>query len=308
MADAQLYKILDRRGVSPHMRFKYSLPTDAGAGDWHRVEGEVRPHGNGFHLTSNPVAYLAIAGRNVNRSRVFVAEASDPQRVGYGDSPEFVAGAVRLVKEIPLSALRDSSAYTLLAAAYRGCGDTTGQHSWRRLNDAMQAALRLAIAGHFHFDPEDFRRIHNAFKGEYWMGDGEQYYGLSITGPHGPNRPAIASYEAWRNRKPFIVEADSRKYDSSPLRLHVGATFDWFLDHDLREFSYRRLKVTSFDDSDGRVVACSYWLDRAANKIDPSARGARGQVERVLKLTHRDILAQRAAVRARRDTLEGKTK
>lgn len=185
----------------------------------------------------------------------------------------------------------DSPALGLLAYVWKHEGSQGGK-SWRRLNAAMHAALKLAIESLMEFEPDDFKAIYGRFNAGYWIGQGiEGYYSRAVDGPHGPNPSAIKALEKYLGRKPYIVATDCR--DEKRIRLHVGARFDW---HDGLKERVRCVEVTSFQPADGDkpayVVACTYKRpEKADGGYEPR------KVDRVFKITHADIAAYHKAIR-----------
>ena len=125
--------------------------------------------------------------------------------------------------------------------------------SWRKVNDGLQRALHLAVACGARFNRGDLEFICKNFRGEYWMGAStECWYTLACTGEHGPNLSACQSYEAWLNRKPFILKRQQHTNRGSALsgsRLCVGSAFDW---------KGQWVEITSFAADGQSCVACSY--------------------------------------------------
>ncbi|KKL48166.1 hypothetical protein LCGC14_2328280, partial [marine sediment metagenome] len=142
------------------------------------------------------------------------------------------------------STTQTSDAMTLIQHVW----DTCLPGSWSRLNSAMAVAVRLAIEAKLHFALADFSRIEQAMRVHRWCGaaGGEIWYNLAIKSRHGS---AIAAFEQWKSRRPFLVLPTSR--DRTKLRLHIGARFTWH-----RELkSAEEVTVTSFAADQTHVIA-----------------------------------------------------
>lgn len=118
----------------------------------------------------------------------------------------------------------NSAVISYLEATYRlSC--STGGHSWRVINTAMQQALAVAITARFPFEKDDFSVLcrsnggwpDNGYLGWYrWFSEGgENFYKLAIDSR---NITAAISFEQWKGRKPFIFQKQ---------RLYKGARFEW---------------------------------------------------------------------------------
>lgn len=129
--------------------------------------------------------------------------------------------------------------------------------SWRTLNSMMHQALRMAINAGTDFGEADFLEFHARFRFGYWIGaDGvEIMYGLAI---EAGNRSAWRAIEYYLGRQPFIVKRARYGHLHVMPRVCVGAEFDW---------EGERVKVTSFDDTNRALIACSYKPHRVAQKI-----------------------------------------
>lgn len=308
MAETAYYKVLDR-GRSCNGDLAWSLPAGGTPGGWHEVEGPLVQCKNGLHLTSWPESRGGF-GRG---GEVYLAEYEGETLGPFGD--ELVCRKVRLLKRVTERdrvspeelarereqraakkaerdkekaerLARDSPAYTLLSHVWKG----TAKGSWRRLNDAMGQAARLAVVGGFGFNPDDFKRFAKDFNSGYWIGDGEQLYALacgSRSEAHGGNPSAVQAFEAWKGRKPFTV-LESARADAKKVRLHVGCQFGWHVD--LRQRV--NVKVTSFNDKTGTLVACSYKSVKVEGE-----RWERSEVDRKFRISHDDIAEYHKAVR-----------
>ena len=128
-------------------------------------------------------------------------------------------------------------------------------HSWRLVNGGMRDALHMAIRMGLRFGRQDFAWMAEGgtsagpsearcpWNFGYWMGTdnahncGEQFYTTAVKAG---NRSACHSFEAWKQREPFYVDAK---------RLHLDALFTW---------DNREVLVTRFDDGKRAIIACAY--------------------------------------------------
>jgi len=152
--------------------------------------------------------------------------------------------------------------------------------SWRRLNNAMHAATKLAIESGMHWAKADFRTIAKTMRLHRW-GNTENFYRIAITVG---NLSAAQSIEAYLKRPPFIVDT-GWPYDTGRRRAAVWTPFVW---------CGERVKVTSFADDGSHLVACSYH---------PSTYTAKGgcgrdKVRRRYTITRDDIRAERGRRKA----------
>ena len=130
------------------------------------------------------------------------------------------------------------------------------QHSWRTDNDCLQTALSLAIRAGMEFYKDDFKYISDNFNFGYWAGSdghmsGEGFYSKAISEN---NIKAAQSFEAWKNRKPFIYEGISHAWkkgfiERKRCRIFVDAQFTW---------NGEQVNVTSFSENGLYFIACSY--------------------------------------------------
>ena len=146
--------------------------------------------------------------------------------------------------------------------------------SWSKLNGALQGAVRTAIEGGLEFSEGDFTHIFDNMRGGRWFivdghSRGEWMYRLACEENRNPS--AWRSFEAWKGRKPFIVDGQ---------RLYVGLWFEWQL---------QRVRVTSFAEDQSYVVACSYRTVR--QQEGTRFEHATDEVVKIHKITHADIYA-----------------
>ncbi len=137
---------------------------------------------------------------------------------------------------------------------YNNANDGTS-HSWGRINSAMRSALKLTIGSGFKFLADDFAYVMANYRSDYWISDPEWMYAYAIAEG---NKTAVASFEAWKRREPFIADdvsmGERHEYAHASgtrdkERLHVGAQFKW---------KGQRVTVTSFSKDGLSLTACSY--------------------------------------------------
>lgn len=179
------------------------------------------------------------------------------------------------------------------------CGRGVKPFSEARFRATLHDALELVIIGGLEFDINDCSKFHDAFSWgvgyyvEQLLSFGESFYSLAIIAS---NISACHSFEKYRNRKPFITNDVDHNYHtlrSMPGRwditrprdrLGVGSKFSW---------QGKRVIVTSFDDKNGKVIACSY--KPREHKAPCLSCGSGGweigtlKVERVYKLTNQEL-------------------
>ena len=154
--------------------------------------------------------------------------------------------------------------------------------SYRRLNAAMQDALRLAITSGMEFATDDFILMAHRFRADYWL-DGERFYSLAVAVG---NISACQSYESMKSRPPFMADhVDSLGDDFTHRkrgRLAVGCRFPW-------DGQYP--EVTSFADDGTYLTACVY---------PPEARTVdRKVVRRYYKITRQMLQAARRTTKGK---------
>lgn len=183
-----------------------------------------------------------------------------------------------------------SPALSLLAAVWRGCGQTAPA-SWERLNHATRRALELAIGAGLRFDEGDFRRLAGEFRFSRWAGGeggmGEWAYRLAIGAG---NKSACKAFEAWKRRPPFLADDVTlpgnlyvhRTYlHRQRGRLAIGAHFPW---------GDCLVSVTGFADDGESLTACAY-----ASRYDGG--GGVGKPQRRFRITRADLKAAHKAAR-----------
>jgi hypothetical protein len=156
--------------------------------------------------------------------------------------------------------MKKSTAYALISHVWEhNCEEVS--HSWRTVNASMHTAVSLAITSGLTFVPDDFRRVYDEMRGSYWFGQydrGSYGEGFYVTACKEGNASACKSFEAWKERPPFVFGGK---------RLYVGSQLAWG--------DAKYLKVTSFAENGESLVACSYKTDEesmggygAEHKID----------------------------------------
>lgn len=153
--------------------------------------------------------------------------------------------------------------------------NTATNHSWERLNHAMHAALRMAIGAGFTFALDDLATIAAQYRFGYWCGESPEWiYTAAVVAS---NRSAIQSYEAWKQRKPFVMD-DVRlgHVHRKRERLTVGSRFVW---------QGYEVTVTSFSANGQSLTACSYQPRVEGSYMDV--------IEKRFRITHADITAER---------------
>lgn len=214
-----------------------------------------------------------------------------------------------------MSKKTESPAIQLLRHVWQSQGHQKG-HSWERLNSAMQRALSMAIEHSIGFELGDFELMSkgprkDGFNSGMWIGNdghmrGEGYYSLACGHRRcgggrtfGPNMSAALSFEAWKNRKPFIFAdrpSEPRK------RLCIGERFHWPLGDD----KWGMATVTSFAEDGRSLIACTYG-EEAKEDSPCSVCGRSPYSYRPAKIARRFIItiADLRAETKRRKELQG---
>lgn len=194
----------------------------------------------------------------------------------------------------------DSPALVLMEHVWKHTGEGMG-NSWRRLNGAMQDALKLAIEHGMRFNEDDFAYVNEHFRPGYWL-NWEGAYSRAVAGPHGANPSAIKALEKQLSRKAFIVH-ETASLKAPKIRLHEGQRFEWHID--LK--SKVHVTVTSFTklkDGTQAVIACSYKT-REYDKKTGYVIGTE-KIEKRFTITHADIAEYHTAIRAAAKAAEAK--
>ncbi len=165
-----------------------------------------------------------------------------------------------------------SPATKLLYDVWESVQSNKSMWSWLRLNTCMHEALSLAIKSAMFFNLDDFTYIANNFNWGRWVGDAEWVYSEGITEN---NKSAIYAFEKHRERKPFITNDVSFQLYSGGRgreRLAVGFSF---------VYNNERVTVTSFNDAERLLIACSY-KPREPNSFSD-------KVNHIYKISHKDL-------------------
>lgn len=170
-------------------------------------------------------------------------------------------------------------------------------HSWLRFNQGMRDGLFLAVQMGYKFESGDLEIAMKRFNGGYWIGSTgmEDFYRMAAAYR---NASAWQCFEERSGRKPFIVKdatlhcnyGGGRMGGGLP-RLVVGAEFAW---------SNEVVKVTSFNDEDASLTACSYKY--SAETVCEKCRNIvvyrKESIKNRYRITHFDIKAANKAKKA----------
>jgi len=178
-----------------------------------------------------------------------------------------------------------SPAWRLLAHVWKHC--PYHGRSWTRLNNCMAAALRLAVRAGMDFAVGDFAGFDDAFRWYRWRCEGgEHFYAMAI---EEYNASAIKSFEAWKDRGPFIADDVCRDgHTFTRSRLAVGFSFAW---------KGKEVTVTSFAADGSHLRACNY---EPRIEADPYSK----RVLRIFRITAAGIQADRKDRKRRNDLKE----
>lgn len=182
-----------------------------------------------------------------------------------------------------------SQAMELLTMIWKRTG-TAARFSWNRLNRSMQRALYLAIDSGLRFDVTDFKEMAEAFDSERWIGAHDGWYFRCIKSG---NRSAVLSYEAAKNRKPFLFDMNWEHGIRTRTRLYVGAQFYW---RSRTTGEYQRLEVTSFALDGKFIIAC--LQDKSVSPVKTLEQ---------YRITHADLRADMAERKKQAQAEEGST-
>lgn len=170
-----------------------------------------------------------------------------------------------------------SDVIKLMDLVWHAANIDDGAFSWSRLNGSMRDSLSLAIKSGFEFAASDFETILSKYRAGYWWGDAEWCYSLAISAG---NLTAVKSFEGYCKRQEIIADGvQSERHggfraNRNRERLAVGFSFT---------YGAERPVVTSFNDEEHRIVACTY--------ADPLMRE---KIKQRFSLTRDDIIADRA--------------
>ena len=271
-----LYK-LTRDGRSPHMGYEWSLPLRGEPGQWHEVEGELKPHANGFHLTSDPKRHWS------GRYEVWLVETEGEAVCVRED--EWCARKVRLMRRLSpteLDALNVgvSRSWRTSSRAYHGIrkripeGEspvvrlfrivndhvgTSGNKSGENLaNNCLHKALDLVVEARMEFGPDDVKTIASMYDG---IGTEWTYAGLVRSG----NLSACKSWEKFAELTPWFWQGQ---------RLYPRARLPW---------AGRECTITTFGRD--KLVACSYRKVRRERDGDDRE----GAIEKRFTITREEL-------------------
>jgi hypothetical protein len=186
-----------------------------------------------------------------------------------------------------------SSALELIQHVWDHNREGTG-FSWERLNQSMYSSVKLAIGSGLKFGKSDFEYIAEKMRVGYWCGadGGEPWYSLAIKMG---NSSAIAAFEQWKNRKPFLIQTDFEK--PVRIRMQVGSRFWWTKDFEERFY----VTLTSFSGDQDYITAVTYkerpepqkckWCNQQEHQYDSV------KIKRRFKITHKDIKDYHAALK-----------
>lgn len=190
---------------------------------------------------------------------------------------------------------KTSEPIALLQLVWRNANSAT-DHSWERLNHAMSAALLLAIGSGFVFWIKDVDTVRNTFRSGYWC-QWESMYSLAILVG---NKSFIDDFESSFNRPGFIadnVRDRANGYGFAHVssgalrkreRLTLGAEFPW---------RGETVRVTSFAEDGGSLVACSYRRDgeaKSCKTCNHQTSWPREKLSKRYAITRQDIADDRA--------------
>lgn len=187
---------------------------------------------------------------------------------------------------------QQSAAMKLVMLVWESRMDDTG-FSWTRVNQGMSMAVKLAIHCGMEFHKTDFGTMSAELRMGRWCGAdlGEQWYTQAIETNHAS---AIASYEEWRKRKPFLVQPSPD--NENRMRLHVGARFEWYCKK-IRHF----VTVTSFAKDQSFVTACTYKPYEKSERCKTCSQEkyvySPQKIDKRFKITHDNIRAYHAVIR-----------
>ena len=204
-----------------------------------------------------------------------------------------------------------SPAGRLLAILWKHVGGAAPNHSWRRVNMTMRRGLKLAIDGGLRFARGDLARIVEAFNGDHWIGEtAEWIYSLAVDAA---NSSAVAAFETWKGREPFIVDLCGTFVNSPSARrrLTVGERFWWpsrarRVADGQKQIRYELLTVTSFARDQESLVACSHH-ERLTDPRTGCLVG-RERVKNRYRITRADIRDERKRRRRDHNHTKGQSK
>ena len=185
-----------------------------------------------------------------------------------------------------------SPALRLIRLVWENHGQQQGKSNIRD-DHAIDAALCLAIRYGLRFEPDDFKKLADWFKGyaapiSLIFGD-ERHYALACGAERGiENKSAAIAFEHWKKRKPFLIR-ESRKV-KTPTRVYVGFQFDWH---------YQLVTCTSFKDDGSALIACTYEQGDVQPGCVTCGHGGseRQKIRNRIRITHDAIREYHASIK-----------
>lgn len=186
----------------------------------------------------------------------------------------------------------ESSGLRLLRMVWGNAQKETG-HSWLKLNHALQETLSLAIRAGMEIRADELRLINkppfsDGMNSGYWI-QTENLYETAILYR---NAAAYQAIEEYLGRKAFIIPGARKHINTGDgpagnglPRLFLGAEFAW---------NGERVRVTSFNDEEKTLTACSYKLDgekKSCKKCGHQVTWPREKVLHRYTISHADIKA-----------------
>lgn len=165
-----------------------------------------------------------------------------------------------------------SPVVALIDHVYQHSNEAKGP-SWRLLNEALSVCLRTAIHCQFKFEIDDFAHLRK-YGWHYWCGaqgdtmSGEYFYSLAV---NNKNRSAAIAFEAFKKRKPFMLNGE---------RLALNSEFLFCEEPIFRGMTKNkvfRVWVTSINAE--KIVFCWYDNEGNVNSGKPSRRFVLSQAE-----------------------------
>lgn len=284
-----LFKVTTGDGHSPYITaYRWSLPTQRGDGTWepgawHEEPPSVLDRGHGLHVTPAPRTYWPsrdcrawhceaeghredpATSHHVVALRVRLLRPATEQEVEAADRAWHAAWYARqraednrkrldrarrtaAVRAAGKAEARKKGVPSPARSAFDMLVGMTPTRSWRDVNRARSDALSYAVC-YLEFDPCDVAEIHEAYRGDKWMGDREELYkGAIMAG----NPSAVVSVERFLGRRPWWHE----KRGGGRERMVLHYEFCW---------QGRSVSITSFDDAADALVACSYQESESAH-------------------------------------------
>jgi hypothetical protein len=213
-------------------------------------------------------------------------------------------GVVKITKPSPVVAF--------VKAVWDNANSGKG-HSWDILNGSLSRALRLAIKSHFKFQPDDFQKVMENFRGGFWFGadpDGKGYgtgfYSLAVE--HG-NMSAAQSYEKWKGMAPYLFlgkrlcVAWGCNFKNSGS-IVIQPAFAELATHSLAAKYKTDDQILQALDRDGKnkwwVTGFDNEVLRIASYYSDSNQGGHqtGKPKKLKKVTHAELAEMSAVIRA----------